>query len=129
MHIDNFEPIRSCSLTPSGFERGSTSLRHLAAPGRRYVVEVARWVLAVPFGELLSAIHRLYPEMALRSVAPEVVQRYPRRGALIVRSDVHVIGAGSQPDLIWVEGGCTSRWVGYSLKRSRLERSRPYMRV
>ena len=46
-------PHRAYILTESGHERGAAVLNELAEPVRRYVANVARWVLSLSFGELL----------------------------------------------------------------------------
>ncbi len=69
---------RAYALTPSGYERGVAVLNELAEPVRRYVAEAARWVLSLPFGKLLAAIYHYYPDMAINSIVPEVIARYPR---------------------------------------------------
>ena len=43
-----------------------------------FEAEAARWILPLPFGELLSAIYHHYPDMAVNSIVPEVTARYPR---------------------------------------------------
>ena len=68
---------RAYTLTGSGHECGKKALSELAGPVRRYVAEAARWVLSLSFGELLSAIYRHYPDMAVNSIVSEVATRYP----------------------------------------------------
>ena len=69
---------RAYISTESGHARGTAALNELAEPVRRYVAETARWVLSLSFGELLSAIYRRYPDMAVNSIVPEVTSRFPR---------------------------------------------------
>ncbi len=69
---------RAYILTESGHERGTAALNELAEPVRRYVADVAHWVLSLPFGELLSAVYHSYPDMAVNSIVPEVTVRFPK---------------------------------------------------
>ena len=69
---------RTYALTAQGFARGAAVLKELPPEARRYLADLTRWVLALGFGRLLAAIYRRYPEMAVNSVAPEVVDRFAR---------------------------------------------------
>ncbi len=69
---------RDYHATIRGQEAGMEALRSLPGAVRGYCEECAEWVLARSFGALLAAIYRKYPEMAVNSVAPGVLERYPR---------------------------------------------------
>ena len=68
---------RAYILTESGHEHGMEALSELTKPVRQYVADVAQWVLSLSFGELLSAIYRRYPDMAVNSIVPDVMTRFP----------------------------------------------------
>jgi len=114
VHIHYGGGRRTYALATPGHERGMKVLSGLAPPVQRYVAEAARWVLSLPFGELLSAIYRHYPDMAVNSIIPEVTARYPealyrsplpsflsgvgRTIDLAGVLDQHELGGGSEQD-------------------------------
>ena len=61
------------SITPSGYTHGSSMLEGLPSSLRRYLEKAAQWVLSVTLAQLLLAIYRRYPEMAVNSVDPQLV--------------------------------------------------------
>jgi len=63
---------RTYALTDSGRSDGTQALRELPATAGRYFKDLARWMLPLSFGDLLSAICRRYPDMAVTSVVPEM---------------------------------------------------------
>ena len=65
------------SLTDSGYARGVAVLGILPEPAARYMEDAAKWIRLVPFKHLLSAIYRQYPDMAVNSIIPQAVLRYP----------------------------------------------------
>ena len=123
---------RAYILTESGHERGTAALNELAEPVRRYVADVARWVLSLSFGELLPAIYRRYPDMAVNSIVPEVTIRFPKalnRSPLpsflsgMARTfdpagtlDLYEFGAGSERDAEAIDADW--RAVGDDLRRA-----------
>jgi len=72
------EHHRTYALTASGYKQGKDILSTLTKPVRQNIAEAAQWVLSLRFGELLVAIYRHYPEMAVNSVIPRVTERYPQ---------------------------------------------------
>ncbi len=60
------------SLTDSGRRRGEEALGSFPAPVADYFGRAARWVLLVPCRRALVAIHREYPEMAVKDVARDL---------------------------------------------------------
>ena len=76
--IDRTSRHRKYSLTGSGFDRGTAVLGELPEPVVRYMMEVARWVRFLTFGQLLASIYRHYPDMAVESMVPNMASRYPR---------------------------------------------------
>ena len=67
---------RTYALTPRGLTKGTAILERLPAEVRRYLSDLARWVLSLSFGRLLAAIYHRFPEMATRSVAADVAVRF-----------------------------------------------------
>lgn len=77
------------SLTTAGLDAGGKALRRLPMERRRYVVELARWALALRFSRLLGAIYHRYPEMraddpglGIEPVSPTGRSRGPLRSFL-----------------------------------------------
>lgn len=60
------------ALTAAGFDAGGAALRRLPMEMRRYVVELARWALALRFSRLLGAIGHRYPELNADDAAPGI---------------------------------------------------------
>ena len=69
---------RTYALTGQGLARGAATLERLPKEVHRYLSDLARWVLSLSFGRLLASIYHRYPEMATRSVAADVADRFPR---------------------------------------------------
>ena len=82
VHIDDTRQYRRYSLTDIGLERGSAKLDSLPEPIARYLIHVARWVRCLSFRQLLTAIYQRYPDMAVKSVIPNVASSNPRSGRL-----------------------------------------------
>lgn len=59
------------SLSPEGFDRGSQIVERLDPEAKRYLERAARWVLALSFQQLVSAIYKKYPDMKARSIFRE----------------------------------------------------------
>ena len=72
VNIDDTNRYHRYSLTDSGLERGSARLDSLPEPIVRYLIRVARWVRCLTFRQLLTAIYQRYPDMAVKSVIPDV---------------------------------------------------------
>ena len=60
------------ALTAAGLDAGGVALRRLPMEMRRYVVELARWALALRFSRLLGAVCHRYPEMGADDAGPGV---------------------------------------------------------
>ncbi len=82
VHIDDTRRYRRYSLTDSGLELGITMLDSLPKPVSRYLINVARWVRCLSFRQLLTAIYQHYPDMAVKSVIPDIASHNPRLGKL-----------------------------------------------
>lgn len=83
VHIDDTRRYRRYSLTDSGLERGSSTLKNLPEPVARYLVNIARWVRCLSFIQLLTIIYQHYPDMAVNSVIPNVASHNPRPGRFL----------------------------------------------
>ena len=68
---------RMYALTPPGLAKGAATLEQLPAEVRRYLSDLARWVLSLSLGRLLAAIYHRFPEMATKSVRTDVATRFP----------------------------------------------------
>lgn len=62
---------RSYRLTVKGQKQGSAVLRRLTRNQRRFVREVSAFVRRLTFTQLISAIYKAYPEMAVNAVFAE----------------------------------------------------------
>ena len=77
VEITDGSGYRTYALTPPGLAKGAAALEQLPAEVRRYLSDLARWVLSLSFGRLLAAIYHRFPEMATKSVATDVAARFP----------------------------------------------------
>ena len=77
VEITDGSGYRTYALTPPGLAKGTAALEQLPAEVRRYLSDLARWVLSLSFGRLLAAIYHRFPEMATESVATDVAARFP----------------------------------------------------
>jgi len=59
---------RAYRLTDQGLEEGQAALSKLDPPIQEYIRKVAKWVRALSFSQLVSAIYNKYPEMKENSV-------------------------------------------------------------
>jgi len=66
------------TLTDAGRAVGTTVLLGLPDFVRQYFRECVEWVLLLPLGPLLGAIHHKYSDMAVNSVVLDMAARYPR---------------------------------------------------
>ena len=81
VEIDRATGPRIFSLTPEGYRRGTSLLEGLPERDRRYLAKTAAWVLSMRLETLLSAVCRAHPDMAVGSIATEVVgERRPTSG-------------------------------------------------
>ena len=71
---------RTYALTRQGLASGAATLQQLPEEVRNYLFALARWVLALSFGRLLAAIYHRFPEMATKSMALDVADRFARGG-------------------------------------------------
>jgi hypothetical protein len=68
VEINRAARVRTYSLTPNGFARGSAALSAIPAPARTFVKDAASWVNSLSFSQLVSAIYQQYPDMKAKSV-------------------------------------------------------------
>ena len=66
--IETTESFPRYRLTPAGHRRGRSVLASLPDPVADYVVRVSRWVRRMPYRQMLRAVYRKYPDMAVDSV-------------------------------------------------------------
>lgn len=59
---------RSYALTDSGYQRGAEELNALPEKARAFIEHAAKWVRALSFNQLVSAIYKKYPDMKAASV-------------------------------------------------------------
>ena len=73
--IDNRGPYRRYLVSDGGLSEGSAVLDQMVEPACRYVYEASEWILSQSFRELVSAIYRQYPDMAVNSrIAPSALR-------------------------------------------------------
>lgn len=60
--------VRTYSLTPEGFARGTALLQRIPEPAQTFVSRAAKWVNSLSFAQLVSAIYQRYPDMKANSV-------------------------------------------------------------
>ncbi len=75
--IDETRRYRLYSLTPSGFDLGSRTLAGLQDGVRCYFVAASEWILSLHFRDLLASIYEYAPDMAAKSVLPELAPAAP----------------------------------------------------
>lgn len=68
VEIDRTGRVRTYSLTPEGFARGSSLLATIREPARTFITRAAKWVNSLSFAQLVSAIYQRYPDMKVNSV-------------------------------------------------------------
>lgn len=66
-------------LTSKGISRGDALLASVPDKASRFVERACGWVLEAPYHDLLSAIYRRYPEMAVNAVPLQLIPRSTRR--------------------------------------------------
>lgn len=66
--VENTGRYRVYALSGEGQRRGTTTLRTLPEPTRRYLASAATWVRQLTFEQLVAAIYKRYPEMKAKSV-------------------------------------------------------------
>ena len=89
IRIDSTGRYRRYSLTDSGLKRGKALLDTLPEPVVRYLIEINRWVRCLSFRQLLAAIYQRYPDMAVKSVIPDLMSPNPRLGKLFPTSSFY----------------------------------------
>lgn len=63
--------MRTFALTPEGQARGDRALSSMSPPIREYLLQLSRWVRALSFQQLVSAVYREFPEMKQNSIFRE----------------------------------------------------------
>lgn len=71
--IDEARPYRLYGLTAKGFRRGELALVPLPDRVGDYLATVSEWVFSLDFRDLLTSIYEYAPDMAVRSVLPQLV--------------------------------------------------------
>lgn len=66
--VENTGRYRMYSLTPAGYQQGTTALNQLPQNTRAYIANVAGWVRQLSFQQLVASIYNRYPEMKANSV-------------------------------------------------------------
>lgn len=66
--VINSGKYRRYGLTESGWACGEQRLENLRPEAKKFIEDAARWVNALSFAQLVSAIYKRYPEMKERSV-------------------------------------------------------------
>ena len=77
--IDDKGPYRHYFLSEAGLNDGLSVLERIPRTASRYMAEASKWVLRQSFRTLLSAIYRHYPDMAIKSVMPELASQGQQR--------------------------------------------------
>jgi len=68
VRIEPRESRRVYSLSHAGYQAGQQYLADTEEPARGYFRRAADWVRALTFSQLVSAIYRQYPDMAVNSI-------------------------------------------------------------
>jgi uncharacterized protein YwgA len=71
VQITGIGSLRTYSLTPLGQSAGSAALGRLGDDLPEKVTTLANWVRTKPFTQLVSAIYKEFPDMAVNSVFSE----------------------------------------------------------
>ena len=77
VRIDQRMKYRRYSLSRTGYSRGCNVLGIFPKSASSYMEDASTWVRSVTFMQLLSAIYRRYPDMAVNSIIPQQASRYP----------------------------------------------------
>ena len=64
----NNEGIKTYRLTPEGYDKGEELLKMFSEPAQNHVRKVSEWLLSHSFSQIVSAVYKKYPEMAVNSV-------------------------------------------------------------
>lgn len=65
---ENSGRYRVYSLTPDGFATGVAQLDALPLMTKQYIKNVAAWVRALSFQQLVAAVYKRYPDMKVNSI-------------------------------------------------------------
>ncbi len=84
--VDTTERHSLFLLTGSGRARGANILTGLATPVSRYLGEASEWIRALSFRQLLTAIRRDFPDMAIHSRLPQSAHQPQPSARLILPS-------------------------------------------
>ena len=66
-------------LTKAGYRRGTEVRASFPDPVGDYVARASRWVRLIPYRQMLAAIYRQYPDMAVNSVVRHLGSERPTR--------------------------------------------------
>lgn len=77
--IDDRGPHRHYLLSEVGLSDGLSVLKRIPRAASRYMAQASKWVLRQSFRSLVSAIYRHYPDMAVKSVMPELALQQQQR--------------------------------------------------
>ncbi len=75
------------ALTGEGYRVGSRIAGALSAEARDFMERAARWLLLSTFRRIVTTIYRRYPEMAQKSVVPELAAASPWAAHRLVLPD------------------------------------------
>lgn len=71
VHTDRTWHHLRYKLTTKGVACGTSALASIPDKASRFIERACEWMLAASFSDLLSAIYRRYPEMAVNALSPQ----------------------------------------------------------
>ena len=77
--VDFSGPYPRYLLSGAGYRRGTAVLASFPDPVADYVARASRWVRLMPYRQMLVAIYRQYPDMAVNSVVRHLASERPTR--------------------------------------------------
>ncbi len=77
--VDSSGPYPRYLLTKAGYRRGIKVLASFPDPVADYLARASRWVRLMPYRQMLAAIYRKYPDMAVNSVVRHLGSERPSR--------------------------------------------------
>ena len=107
--VDGIGSYPSCTLSPTGHERGLSALKGVHATVTEYLENTAWWVISQPLGIVLAALYKKFPDVAAkRTIGPDRLH-YPRAAK---RYSIHpfVFGMARAIDLMGTLDGHLSAW-------------------
>ena len=77
--VDFSGPYPRYLLSGAGYRRGAAVLASFPNSVADYVARASRWVRLMPYRQMLAAIYRRYPDMAVNSVVRHLASECPTR--------------------------------------------------